>query len=120
MYAEQLLPHDVEAEEAVIGSLLIDSDSFLRISSSIRQGDFYREKNGLCFKSCVELFRRSPIKRAKLPAPNMRQTPIANCTPKETQEATRLGPISGMSPARFWNAMSMTAWVAFGKASERT
>ncbi len=59
MYAEQLLPHDVEAEEAVIGSLLIDSDSFLRISSSIRHGDFYREKNGLCFKSCVELFRRN-------------------------------------------------------------
>ncbi len=59
MYAEQLLPHDVEAEEAVIGSLLIDGDSFLRISSLIRQGDFYREKNGLCFKSCVELFRRS-------------------------------------------------------------
>jgi replicative DNA helicase len=38
MYAEQLLPHDVEAEEAIIGSLLIDGDSFLRISSVIQPG----------------------------------------------------------------------------------
>jgi replicative DNA helicase len=59
MYAEQLLPHDVEAEEAIIGSLLIDGDSFLRISSVIQPGDFYREINALCFKSCVELFRRN-------------------------------------------------------------
>ena len=29
MYAEKLLPHDLEAEEAVVGSLLIDSDSFV-------------------------------------------------------------------------------------------
>tara|TARA_B100000745_G_scaffold154173_1_gene101013 strand:+ start:1300 stop:2667 length:1368 start_codon:yes stop_codon:yes gene_type:complete len=59
MYAEKLLPHDVEAEEAIIGSLLIDGDSFLRISSVIKSEDFYREKNAICFKSCEELFRRS-------------------------------------------------------------
>ncbi|SVD49448.1 uncharacterized protein METZ01_LOCUS402302, partial [marine metagenome] len=29
MYAEKLLPHDLEAEEAVVGSLLIDGDSIV-------------------------------------------------------------------------------------------
>jgi replicative DNA helicase len=59
MYAEKLLPHDIEAEEAIIGSLLIDGDSFLRISSLLTPDDFYREKNRLCFTACLDLFQRS-------------------------------------------------------------
>ena len=59
MYAEQLLPHDIEAEESIIGALLIDSDSFLRISHLIKPEDFYRERNRLCFTACIELFQRS-------------------------------------------------------------
>lgn len=58
MYAEQLLPHDIAAEEAVIGSLLIDSDSFLDVSHMIMPDDFYRDRNRLCFGACAELFRR--------------------------------------------------------------
>ena len=58
MYAEQLLPHDLEAEEAVVGSLLIDGDSFLRIAPLIKSEDFYREKNQVCFAGCVALFQR--------------------------------------------------------------
>ena len=58
MYAEKLLPHNVEAEESVIGSVLIDGDSFLRIAPVIKPVDFYREKNRLCFTSCVSLFQR--------------------------------------------------------------
>ena len=59
MYAEKLLPHDIEAEEAVIGSMLIDGESFLQISSALTPDDFYREKNRLCFAACVDLFQRS-------------------------------------------------------------
>ena len=58
MYAEQLLPHDIAAEEAVIGSLLIDSDCFLDVSHMIMPDDFYRDRNRLCFAACAELFRR--------------------------------------------------------------
>jgi replicative DNA helicase len=59
MYAEKLLPHHLEAEEAVIGALLIDGDSFLRISHVIKPEDFYREKNRVCFAACVNLFQRN-------------------------------------------------------------
>ena len=59
MYAEKLLPHDLEAEEAVVGALLIDGDSFVRISSLIKPEDFYRERNQLCYAACRSLFERN-------------------------------------------------------------
>ena len=59
MYAEKLLPHDLEAEEAVVGSMLIDGDSFLRVAPLIKPEDFYRDKNQICFAACVSLFQRS-------------------------------------------------------------
>ena len=40
MYAEQLLPHDVVAEEAVLGSKLIDSAPFLKDSHRIKTDDY--------------------------------------------------------------------------------
>ena len=61
MYAEKLLPHDIEAEEAVVGSLLIDGDSFLRISSLIKPHDFYRERNQVCFAAASALFERNEV-----------------------------------------------------------
>ena len=51
MYAERLLPHDLDAEESVIGSLLIDGDSILRVGHVVKPEDFYREKNQICFSS---------------------------------------------------------------------
>ena len=40
MYAEKLLPHDLEAEEAVVGSVLIDGDCFARVAPYIKADDF--------------------------------------------------------------------------------
>ena len=58
MYAEKLLPHNVEAEEAVLGSLLIDSDSLTRVASMLKPEDFYRERNGLCYEAAIALSAR--------------------------------------------------------------
>ena len=58
MYAEKLLPHDLEAEEAVVGSLLIDGESFARVSPMLQPADFYRERNQLCFAAAMALFQR--------------------------------------------------------------
>ena len=40
MAEEKLPPHDTEAEEAVIGSLLIDADAILKIAASLRPESF--------------------------------------------------------------------------------
>jgi replicative DNA helicase len=45
MYAEKLPPHDADAEEAVVGSLLIDGESINKISPLVKPEDFYRERN---------------------------------------------------------------------------
>ena len=58
MYAEKLLPHDLEAEEAVVGSILIDGDSFLQVAPLLKVDDFYREKNQICYSACLALFQR--------------------------------------------------------------
>ena len=57
VYAEKLLPHDIEAEEAVLGSILIDGECLTRISS-LQGSDFYRERNRICFDAAMALFQR--------------------------------------------------------------
>lgn len=42
---EKELPHSLEAEEAVLGSLLIDNSSYFQVCYNLAPDDFYREKN---------------------------------------------------------------------------
>ena len=58
VYAEKLLPHDTEAEEAVLGSILIDGECLTRLAPLLKEGDFYRERNQLCFDAALSLFQR--------------------------------------------------------------
>jgi replicative DNA helicase len=57
--AEKLLPHNVEAEEAVIGSLLIDGESITRVLTFLKTTDFYREPNRWCYDACKSIFDRN-------------------------------------------------------------
>ena len=59
MYAERVPPHDLEAEEAVLGSLVIDGEAILKISPFLRSEDFYRDRNRWCYEACLELFQRA-------------------------------------------------------------
>jgi replicative DNA helicase len=58
LYAERLPPHDIDAEEAVIGSVLIDGESLSRITAFVKAADFYSEKNRWCYESALTLFER--------------------------------------------------------------
>ena len=58
LYAERLLPHNIEAEEAVIGSLLIDGDCVTRLAPVLKPEDFYRERNALCYEAALALANR--------------------------------------------------------------
>ncbi len=50
------LPHNPDAEHAVIGSLLIDGDSIIRIDSFLRPEHFYGEHNRYIYEACHELY----------------------------------------------------------------
>ena len=59
MYAERLPPHDIPAEESVIGSILIDGDCLSSVASILKSEDFYSERNRWCYEACEALFNRS-------------------------------------------------------------
>src|SRR5579875_4007979 len=58
MVLERLPPNDIEAEEAVIASLLVDSEAILRVSPVLEPLDFFREKNGWIYEACLALWMR--------------------------------------------------------------
>ena len=59
MTSEKLPPHDTGAEEAVNGSLLIDSASIYKIAGSLKPADFYHEPNKLIYEACLSLYQRN-------------------------------------------------------------
>ncbi len=59
---ERMTPHSIEAEEAVLGSLLIDPESLFRVSPFLYPNDFYIVKNRWVYEACLALHeRREPI-----------------------------------------------------------
>jgi replicative DNA helicase len=58
MYAEKIPPHDIEAEEAVIGSLVLDGQALVKVLSLLKPEDFYRDRNRWSYQACLSLFQR--------------------------------------------------------------
>lgn len=58
MYGEKLPPHDSDAEENVIGSLLIDGTAIYKIATFLQPQDFYTEQNSLIYEACLALYER--------------------------------------------------------------
>jgi replicative DNA helicase len=50
-------PHAVEAEQSVLGSLLIDKDGFLYISDIITGDDFYDESHTMIYNAMLDLYK---------------------------------------------------------------
>ena len=60
--SDKLFPHDISAEESVIGSLLLDGMSFTKIASFLEPGHFYLSPNKIIFEIARDLFnRQEPI-----------------------------------------------------------
>ncbi|MCC7107472.1 MAG: replicative DNA helicase [Chloroflexi bacterium] len=55
-------PYDVEQEEAILGSVLLDPESLGLIAHTLKQEHFYRERNGELFAAMMALYDR----RAKI------------------------------------------------------
>jgi replicative DNA helicase len=59
---DKMVPHNVEAEEAVLGSLLIDPEALFRISPFLKGEDFYIQKNAWVYEAILAIHeRREPI-----------------------------------------------------------
>src|SRR6185436_3361366 len=51
----RMVPQDFEAEENVLGAILIQQDTIKKIIPICNQDDFYREKHRILFLACIAL-----------------------------------------------------------------
>jgi len=58
VYGEKLPPHDSDAEENTIGSLLIDGTAIYKIATFLEPEHFYTEQNSLVYEACLALYKR--------------------------------------------------------------
>jgi replicative DNA helicase len=55
---DKMVPHNVEAEQAVLGALLIDPDAIYKVSTFLRADDFYVIKHQWMYESVTSLHGR--------------------------------------------------------------
>ena len=53
---KRVLPHSIEAEQSVIGSMLMDKDAIIAASELLSEADFYQRSYGIMFDAMTELF----------------------------------------------------------------
>ena len=54
---KRIPPHNIEAERAVIGSMIMDRDAILVCSEMLTAEDFYQGQYGILFEALLDLFR---------------------------------------------------------------
>ena len=53
---KRVMPHSIEAEQSVVGAMLMDKDAILTAAEIVSGQDFYQTAYGVIFDSMVELF----------------------------------------------------------------
>ena len=53
---KRVLPHSIEGEQSVIGSMLMDREAIIAASEIVTADDFYQHPYGIMFEAMVELF----------------------------------------------------------------
>lgn len=59
MISDNLPPHDIEAEKAVLGSLLIDSEGIFKVAIFLKPEDFFSPENQWIYDACFSLYQRN-------------------------------------------------------------
>jgi replicative DNA helicase len=59
---EKIPPQNIEAEQALLGCILIDKEAIIKIGDIITPDDFYKEAHKIIYQTMIELFeKREPI-----------------------------------------------------------
>jgi len=55
-------PQNIEAEESLLGSILIDKDAIIRVADAVMENDFYKDSHRIIFETIKDLYaRHEPI-----------------------------------------------------------
>ena len=53
---KRVLPHSIEAEQSVLGSMLMDREAIITATELVAAEDFYQHQYGVMYEAMVELF----------------------------------------------------------------
>ena len=53
---KRVLPHSIEAEQSVIGSMLLEKEAIVAASEIVHADDFYQRQYGIIFEAIMELY----------------------------------------------------------------
>jgi len=53
---EKIPPQNIEAEQSVLGALLIDKDAIIKVADMLEPPDFYKESHGVIYQAMLDLF----------------------------------------------------------------
>ena len=59
MELNKIPPHDTEAEQAVLGSMLTDKEAIINAIEVLKEEDFYREDNKTIYEAILNLYNRA-------------------------------------------------------------
>ncbi|QQS27369.1 replicative DNA helicase [bacterium] len=55
-------PHSIQAERSLLGTILLDADSLIKVADIVVADDFYDRRNGIIYETFVKLYeKRRPI-----------------------------------------------------------
>lgn len=57
--ALRIPPHSVEAEQSVLGGLLLDNTAYDKISDLVSESDFYRDEHRRIFRAIQRMLERA-------------------------------------------------------------
>jgi len=55
---ERIPPQNIEAEQSVLGCLMLDKNAIIRVADLLRPGDFYRQIHNIIFDVMIELYEK--------------------------------------------------------------
>lgn len=58
-FSERVPPQNLEAEQSVLGAMLIDREAVVRVASFLSAEDFYHDRHQMVFRAMLALFNRS-------------------------------------------------------------
>ena len=53
---KRIMPNSLEAEQSVVGSMIMSKDAIVTASEMLLREDFYHQQYGIIFETMVELF----------------------------------------------------------------
>ena len=55
---EKIPPQNIDAEQSVLGSLMLDKNAVIKVADILKPGDFYRQVHNLIFETMIELYEK--------------------------------------------------------------